>query len=197
MFSHPASNLVLTNVFPGSATDSTELGRLVLLDEVPGNGESWFVARCLRLLKAEGIRGVVSFSDPVPRTAVDGRVIMPGHVGTVYQALSAAIRGRSKPRTLRLLPDGTTFSERAISKIRNDDRGRQYAQAQLVAHGAEPPREGETGAAWLAKWLPRLTRPLAHPGNHRYAWALAGPRLAFDPRDYPKKDRPQQGALFT
>ena len=35
VFSHPVNDAVLTSVFPGVATDSIELGRLVLLDEVP------------------------------------------------------------------------------------------------------------------------------------------------------------------
>jgi hypothetical protein len=186
VFSHPASNRVLTNVFPGRPTDSVELGRLVLLDEVPGNGESWFVAHCLRALKRAGLKGVVSFSDPVPRTTIEGRPVMPGHVGTVYQALNAAWLGRSGAASLRVLPDGTTFSPRAMSKIRTRSRGWQYAQAQLVKFGAEPMKEGEQGREWLRRWLPRLSRPLRHPGNHRYAWSLAGPKLAsLGP--YPKK----------
>ena len=41
VFSHPCSDRVLTSVFPGRATHSVELGRFVLLDEVPGNGETW------------------------------------------------------------------------------------------------------------------------------------------------------------
>jgi hypothetical protein len=187
VFSHPCNDRVLTNVFDGTATESVELGRLVLLDEVPGNGESWFVSRCLRLLRALGILGVVSFSDPVPRWSVQGSCnVTPGHVGTVYQALNAAFLGRGKARTLRLLPDGTVFSERAIQKVRGREQGWQYAQAQLVKFGAAPLGEAEQGGQWLATWLPRLTRPLRHPGNYRYAWALDGSRMeSIAP--YPKK----------
>jgi hypothetical protein len=130
---------------------------------------------------------VVSFSDPVPRTTADGRVVMPGHVGTVYQALNAAILGRSKPRTLRILPDGTTFSERAIEKIRSRDQGWEYAVRQLVRFGAEPLGPVEQGAGWLSRWLPRLTRPLRHPGNHRYAWSFDGRRLGSTGL-YPKRE---------
>lgn len=191
VFSHPASNKVLTNIFPGRHTDSTELGRLVLLDEVPGNGESWFVSQCFRKLKAEGIRGVVAFSDPVPRETVGGQFIMPGHVGTIYQALNAVKLGRSAKRILRILPDGTTFSDRAASKIRNRESGWQYAQSQLVRFGAEPLEWDQQGREWLAEWLPRLTRPLRHPGNHRYAWTLTGKRLEGGEK-YPKVvDEPQ------
>src|ERR1051326_1537501 len=42
VFSHPTNEKTLTNTFAGvEATDSIELGRLVLLDEVGANGESY------------------------------------------------------------------------------------------------------------------------------------------------------------
>ena len=44
IFSHPCTDRVLTSVFPVSASESVELGRFVLLDTVPANGESWFLA---------------------------------------------------------------------------------------------------------------------------------------------------------
>lgn len=84
VFSHPSNDKVLTNTFPCVATEAVELGRFVLLDSVPGNGESWFLARCFEQLRAQRLFGVVSFSDPMPRTAVDGTRIFPGHIGTVY-----------------------------------------------------------------------------------------------------------------
>lgn len=189
VFSHPASDKVLTNVFPGKATDSVELGRLVLLDRVGFNGESWFVRRCLDQLKAEGIRGVVSFSDPVRRERADGTVVMPGHIGQVYQALSARFMGRGTPRTLRLLPDGTVFSDRAAQKIRALERGWRYSAAILEAAGAAPLVDGADPREWLALWLPKLTRKLRHPGNLRYGWALQRKVWAVMPpaQDYPKK----------
>ena len=72
VFSVPCNNLVITSVFPGDPNDGVELGRFVLLDEVPANGESFFLARAFELLRKEGIKGVISFSDPVPRK--NGRV---------------------------------------------------------------------------------------------------------------------------
>ncbi len=177
---------MLTNVFGGHPLESAELGRFVLLDEVPFNGESWFLARCLHQLRRYGLRGVLSFSDPVPRTTADSVLIFPGHVGTIYQAGNAAYLGRGRARTLRLLPDATAFSDRALQKVRGHERGWEYAAAQLVRFGADPLGAAEDGAAWLARWLPRLSRPLRHPGNHRYAWALSGPRLESLER-YPKK----------
>jgi hypothetical protein len=186
VFSHPTNDRVLTNVFGGCPTDSVELGRFVLLDQVAFNGESWFLGRCLRFLHKQGVQGVVSFSDPVPRTTADGRLVFPGHVGTIYQAGNATYLGRGRPRTLRLLPDGTVFSDRAIQKVPSREQGWEYASAQLVKFGANPLGAEDDGRAWLARWLPLLTRPMTHPGNHRYAWALAGgPLVSTSP--YPKK----------
>lgn len=176
VFSHPCSNRVLTNVFHRTpALEAVELGRFVLLDEVPGNGETWFLARAFDVLRAAGIRGVVSFSDPTPRTDAAGRVIFPGHVGTIYQAHNARFLGRGDARTLKLLPDGRVFSNRAEQKIRAGERGWRYASEQLVAHGADVLEEGADRVArleWLERWLGELARPLRHPGNLRYAWPL-------------------------
>jgi hypothetical protein len=188
VFSHPARDAVLANALPGLAhrLAGVELGRFVLLDSVGFNGETWFLARALGCLRRAGIQGVVSFSDPVPRQRADGRVVHAGHLGVIYQAASAVYRERGTPRTLRLLPDARVLSERAISKLRRRAgvcascagcprcKGWRYAAGELVAHGAEPP-PAEPGllSAWVAFWLGRLTRPLRHPGCHRYVFALA------------------------
>jgi hypothetical protein len=191
VFSHPCSNRVLTNVFPSLAPrEAVELGRFVLLDEVPANGETWMLARCFDLLRAQGIRGVVSFSDPVPRTDASGRRLFAGHVGTIYQAHNARYLGRSYARTLHLLPDATVFSHRAAQKIRSGHRGWRYAAGKLVAFGAEqlPADADQEGrVAWLHHWTARLTRRLRHPGNYRYAWRLDR-RVALAPSGpYPKQ----------
>lgn len=176
VFSHPSNDRVLVNTFPGLSTaGAVELGRFVLLDEVPGNGETWFLARCFELLRGAGIDGVVSFSDPVARTTAEGARVFPGHIGTIYQAANATYLGRGTARTLRLLPDGKVMSARTIQKIRAGERGWVAGREQLVAVGADalPVDASEADRrAWLHRWLPKLTRPLRHPGNHRYAWAL-------------------------
>jgi len=156
---------------PWSLEDGLELGRFVLLDGVRANGESWFLARCLDALKREGFAGVVSLSDPTPRTSAIGAVVFGGHVGTIYQASNAVYTGRASPQTLRLLPDGSVFSNRAASKIRQQERGWRYAVELLVAHGAPEPR-GDLHA-WLREVVPAITRPLRHRGNHRYLFALS------------------------
>jgi hypothetical protein len=186
VFSHPVSDAVLTGVFHRPATDAVELGRFVLLDDVPGNGETWFLARCFAHLR-RAVVGVVSFADPVPRATLAGVTVTPGHVGTIYQAFNGVYLGRGRAATLRLLPDGRVLAPRALSKIRNCERGWRHAVARLEQYGAAPlvgdPR------TWLATWLPRLTRVLRHPGNHKYAWALdrhVRPVLPVS-RPYPKR----------
>lgn len=155
--------------------EALELGRFVLLDDVGANAESWFLARCLRPLEREGFRGVVTFADPEPRTTAMGATVFGGHLGVIYQASSAIYLGRATPRTLRLLPDGTVLSARALSKIRGRERGWRYAVGQLVAHGALEPGDEDLGA-WLARELPRITRGVRHHGNHKYVIPFA-PRL--------------------
>jgi hypothetical protein len=192
VFSHPSNDKVLTNTFPTVPTRrSVELGRFVLLDEVPGNGETWFLARCFELLRRDNYAGVVSFSDPVARTSADGRQLFPGHIGTIYQASNAKYLGRGTARTLRLLPNGLVLSDRTLQKIRAGERGWFPGAQQLVEQGAAPIELGadaEARRAWLAQWLPELTRPLRHPGNHKYAWTLAKRiEMSGTPLSYPKK----------
>ena len=167
VFSAPTQASVLR---PWSMADAVELGRLVLLDEVPGNAESWFVARCFEQLRRE-FAGVVSFSDPEPRTDAAG-VTFVGHIGTVYQALGATYTGRGAEKTQRIFADGTEFPNRAASKLRQLERGHRAVVEALVAHGAEAPSRGADLHAWMRAELARLTRTHRHRGNHRYAWGL-------------------------
>jgi hypothetical protein len=155
---------------------------------LPGAGgaaRARFLARTFERLRRIGIRGVVSFSDPVPRRADDGRVIFAGHLGTIYQAHNAAYLGRSRPSTLRLLPDGSVLANRALQKLRGGERGWRYVVATLVRFGATPPQKGESLLDWMDLWLLRLTRTLRHRGNHKYAWTLAR-RNALTGLAYPK-----------
>ena len=158
---------------PGS--EGVELGRFVLTDDVEANGETWFLRRSFEAVRAAlpGVRSVLAYSDPVPRAAEDGRAIMPGHVGTIYQAHNGRYLGRGRARALVLAPDGSVVSDRALSKIRNDERGQAYAVRELIRHGAPPPLDSEDGRAWVARALREGPyRTLRHPGNHVYAWPL-------------------------
>lgn len=168
VFSQPCNDLALRPLPP--SLERTELGRFALLDRVKGNGETWFLARAFELLKREGIGGVVSFSDPMQRVTTDGRIVLRGHVGTIYQAFNGVYLGRARSDTLRMLPDGRVLHNRALAKVRKRDKGWRYVVEQIVSYGAPPP-SGDL-ATWLAAVVPTITRKVKHPGNHKYCWAF-------------------------
>lgn len=169
VFSVPVNDATFS-CFPTSPRDCAELGRFVLVDQVPANGETWFLGRCFDQLRADGVAGVVSFSDPMARTSADGSTVFGGHVGTIYQAHNATYLGRARADTLRLLPDGRTLSNRAIAKVKKQERGWRSVVELLERYGASS-LEGDP-ATWLAGELARVCRTVRHPGNFKYAWAL-------------------------
>lgn len=169
VFSQPLRDDVLA-VLPGDRLERVELGRFVLLDDVPANGETWMLDRAFELLRAEGFAGVLSFSDPAPRTNAEGAVVFPGHVGTIYQAFNGVYLGCNGRRTWRLFSDGTVLSARAIQKLRKGERGWRYVVELLLRHGA-PPFSGDRWT-WGKAVIAAVTRTMRHPGNHRYAWTL-------------------------
>jgi len=183
VFAVPAQARVHTNVFPDLApyTQSLELGRFVLEGQpqhrrsaaaagrAPANSETWFLRQCFRYLAADGIAGVVSFADPVPRI-VAGRLLFAGHVGTIYQAKGAVLTGRSASRYVTVLPDGTSLSDRALQKVRSQEIGHDYVERRLLALGARALRAGMTPAGWLADALGDIHAVrLCHGGCLRYA----------------------------
>lgn len=152
---------------------SLELNRLVLLTSVLANAETWFTARALRLAAEAGIRGVVAYSDPVPRWRRDASgnwdEFHPGHVGVLYQAGGWEHLGRGTARSLVMLPDGSVLPDRAISKIRKSESGHAGAERRLVLLGAPPRQPGQPGAEWLPVALDAAgARRVAHPGNFRF-----------------------------
>lgn len=84
----------------------------------------------------------------------------------MYQALNGVYLGRSSPRTLRLLANGTVLSDRTLQKLRKGEPGTRAIRESLGLCGAVVDR------ADLSEILRVQTRTLKHPGNHRYAWAL-------------------------
>lgn len=164
------------------------LGRLVLLDYVKKDGESWLVAECHRRLYHDyGIKGVISFSDPVPRRSEQtGVLVMPGHKGVVYQALGSLYTGRSKPETVRFYRDSCTdVAARSLSKIRAKAKGSrdpvktdgwEAAVETIVSHGARRPRQrelkGDPLKGWLREALATTTVAHRHPGKHRFLFGL-------------------------
>ncbi|MDG4857075.1 hypothetical protein P8605_02690 [Streptomyces sp. T-3] len=202
VFGVPVSSAVLTKPLPELRpfTESLVCARFVLLDECPGNSESWFLARCFEHLVASGVRGVVSFADPVPRRTSTGALVMPGHVGTIYAASNAVYAGRATARTMKLLPDGTVFHGRTAQKIRRQEQGHEYAEAQLVALGAPALRGGCSPSVWLQKALVAVgARNVRHRGAHRYVFRLGRSRREREQiklglparRPYPKVPDPE------
>ena len=196
IFSHPVNNRTITRTFNcASANSGLELGRLILLDEtsrgesVAFNSESWFIARCREnLVQENSFAGFVAFSDDVKRTKANGEICFNGHLGIVYAAISAAFLGRGSRTKLHLLPDGKTLNARTISKIRNGESGWQYGARILESFGAETcPSGDENGerGEWLKIWLARLTRPLNHPGNLRFAVSFTK-AVKFKSLPYPR-----------
>lgn len=170
-----------------------ELGRLVLLHDVPGNGESWFLGGAFRVLQAErpSLRAVLSYSDPMVRRTEAGDLVTPGHVGVIYQAFNGRHVGRSQARWLHFDPRGGLVSRRGCDKIRAEHdpvkgRGAGGAYAALLAQGAPPRRLLEDGPAYVDRMLREgpWTR-VRHPGNLAYVWAIGGQRedtaAAFPP----------------
>lgn len=175
-FAHPINDAAV----PKSAGLSNpraacDLGRLAILDDVGGNGETFLVSRALKLLRREKpeIISVISYADPIRRVDETGHVYLPGHVGQLYAVMGSRYVGRSCSRADLIMPDGRPLSSRALSKIRNGETGQRYAIESLVRAGARPPRSGGDRRFWLAELESTgfLTRR-RHPGNHIYVFPL-------------------------
>lgn len=192
VLSVPVRHAVLTGPFPDLEpyTESLELGRFVLLDAVPANAESWFLARVFDQAAATGLRGVVSFSDPLARRDRAGHIVFAGHIGTIYQASNAIYAGRGTARSLHLLPDGRSLNARSLAKLRNLERGHEYVEQLLIRWGATP-RRGQDPVLWLPQALHLAgVRRVRHPGNHRYLFRIGARRrsvsVGLTARPYPK-----------
>lgn len=98
MFATPCSEAVRASVFGKDYKDTViELHRLHILDVTPKNTESWFISKCLKLLKEDKprIKAVISFADTTQ-----------GHNGTIYQATNFYYIGKTSPATFYLDSDG-------------------------------------------------------------------------------------------
>jgi hypothetical protein len=93
-FATPSSENVRASIFGADHKQGvTELHRLVLLDEVPKNAESFFIVRALKELKKQRpyYNAVISFADATQN-----------HLGIIYQATNALYCGTSSPATFYL-----------------------------------------------------------------------------------------------
>lgn len=158
----------------GTTDAACELSRLVLLDEVAYNAETWTIARSERLLLRErGVESIVSFADPLERRSAAGELVKRQHWGAVYVARGMTLAGRTRPQPILIAPDGTTISRRTLQKIRKQERGHEYATRILLSHGAEPRRRGESWPDWLTRVSSKPPfRRLPHPGNLSYVRGL-------------------------
>ncbi len=188
---------------PGQAV--SDLARFIPNEHVLANAETWFLAPAYKALRRDRTLAdgktprfpfSTSYSDPCPRLGVD-RIIFPGHVGAIYQASNALYTGRSRPRVLCLTRSGVAISDRALSKLRADDKDARHVYAQLRDHGAPQLQPGESGARYLARALADGPfRRVRHRGNHRYVLLPPAHALrrkivgAFPALDYPKRTDP-------
>ena len=190
VFSVPCQIRTIPCYAPGlDHSQGVELGRFVLLDDVPANGETWFLARAFKLLKRStpGLKAVVSYADPVPRSTSDGVLVKPGHIGTIYQAYNGRYMGRSGKETHHFAPNGQFVNRRSLSKIRLGERGAAGAYETLVKCGAPRMARGESGDAYVARLVAEGTlRRFRHPGNHVYIWALGRGLTTRTQFEYPK-----------
>lgn len=192
----PMSKAVLSNPFPTLVpyVECLELSRLVLLDHVPANAESFFCARAFKMAATKGIRGIVAFADPIPRSRRAGQQLdqfKPGHIGTVYQSLSMRYAGRGTARSLIVLPDGSTLTARAAAKVTALESGWCSVVARLHALGGPAELDQDRPAKWLANTLDIVgAERLQHPGNHRYLTSTGPGRrsvtVGIDAQPYPK-----------
>lgn len=175
VFGNPGNEDVLPTRAAVGPRDGADLARFACVDAVELGGETIFLRGAfsvIRGLRPEW-RAIVAYSDPVMRRGEDGRVILPGHVGIIYQAHNGIYTGRASRRRLRLLPDGTALSERTRAKIRRHERGHEYASRQLEAATGLKRLVGESGESYLARVdASPAIRFLSHPGNHAYVWPL-------------------------
>ena len=158
-----------------------ELGRFVLLDRVGGNGETWFLTRAMRQLGLDkrdaagrALYGLcLAYSDPVPRTDANGVVRFAGHYGGIYSSGPGIYVGRGSARTHWLTREGAIVSPRALSKLRNGERGDRATYEHLRAQGAPPIEIGEAPADYVRRALREGPfRQLRHRGNHAYVLPL-------------------------
>lgn len=119
MFATPCSENVCASIFGEDMKRSVlELHRLHILDITPKNTESWFISRCLKLLKEDrpDIKAVISFSD-----------LTEGHQGTIYKATNAYRLGSTSKATFYLDSDGRLRHPRQnghnITKEEAEERG--------------------------------------------------------------------------
>lgn len=108
-FATPISENVRRSIWREDVEDemkdaTTELHRLVTLDDCPHNTETWFISRGLDALKEykDKYKAVISFADSTE-----------GHDGTIYQASNAIYYGQTGEHTFYRDNDGNLRAPRS------------------------------------------------------------------------------------
>jgi hypothetical protein len=180
VFSVPMNQAVVPRYLGVTPVAGAELGRFVILDHevLAANAETWFLARAFRAAQQQlSITGVVAYCDPVPRVASDGAVTKRGHMGTIYQAHNGRFAGRSAPRSVRLLPNGRSISDRTLSKFRGGDVGAAYAERLLRDGGCRARRAGELPRVYLER---PASAPVLRKARGKPAGAVVKLRVVGD-----------------
>jgi len=122
MFATPCSENVRASVFGEEYKDWViELHRLHILDCTPKNAESWFISRCIKLLKKDNpkIKAIISFADSTQ-----------GHEGIVYKATHFYYCGKTGKATFYLDQDG---------RLRHPHQcGQNITKEMAIAKGWKP-----------------------------------------------------------
>lgn len=134
MFATPCSENVRACVFGPEHKDwVVELHRLHIQDVTPKNTESWFISRCLELVRKDRpqTKAVLSFSD----TTV-------GHNGAIYKATNAYRIGHTGRATFYMDQDGRLRHPR--------QNGRNITKVEASALGWKPVvREAKNRFLWI------------------------------------------------
>lgn len=118
MFATPCSENVRSSVFGKEYKSHViELHRLHIMDVTPKNTESWFISRCLKLLKEDKpeIWAVLSFSDSTE-----------GHDGIIYKATNAYRIGNTGSAWFYRDKDGRLRHPRQNGVNITDEMAKEY-----------------------------------------------------------------------
>lgn len=120
---------------------AVELRRLVLLDEIPKNGESYIIGRLIQMLKHLGVDRIISYADPNQKREEhpDGM-----HSGLIYRASGFhKIKEAGNTKAIIMLEDFNGFSKGRRLPIRNLDQYKNFRVDDLGSPVSpnKPPQE--------------------------------------------------------
>ncbi len=125
--------------------DGVEIGRLALLPEVAGRGETFSLARAFRLLMRTlpEVRAVLSYADPMERHDHHGNLVKRGHTGTIYAGAAYAERQLVEMGAPERMPfeDSAAYVARALRSgaFRRVRHPGNYAFGWWLGHSRDNP----------------------------------------------------------